>query len=184
MSRVDGGAVVELEQTLLDRLQNQLRIAAPEVGPADAAAKQGITGEQKILLGRDTEASAAGRMPRRVNTEAVVPAELQTLAIFEFLINRLGGFEWNPKGAALHGHVVIEPLIARMQQDLCAGRRPHGGGSADVVEVGMGVQQVFDAQAQFLDALEDLGGIATGIDDDRFFGFVTGDDAAITLDSP
>lgn len=52
MARHHGGVFIQTVQALLDGTLDGCVVATPQVGATDAAAKQGIAGDQQFGLGR------------------------------------------------------------------------------------------------------------------------------------
>src|SRR3990167_6814230 len=63
------GVLIQAIQTLLDRALDGWVIAAPQVGAANTATKQGIAGNQQLSL-REPKTHRTRRMPRGVQRHA------------------------------------------------------------------------------------------------------------------
>src|SRR6185295_11743931 len=86
--------------------------------------------------------------------------------------------------ARLHGEVVVEEAVARVEPD--EGARPllHVARPEDVIEVRVRVEDVFHVQAERADALEDPVGVTTRVHDDGVPGSLAGDDGTVAGEHP
>ncbi len=75
--------------------------------------------------------------------------------------------------------IVVKPLIAFMQANLGAGLLFHLSRAENMIEVRVGVKQVFNGQSLFVQARNNLVDITAWIDNNRFFRFRTRDYRAV-----
>lgn len=84
----------------------------------------------------------------------------------------------------LHRDVVVEKLIGFVQADGTAAGFVQRTGGADVVDVRVRVNQVFEREALFANHLSDAFALVSGIDDDGFAGLWIRDERAVALKGP
>src|SRR5262245_51011053 len=120
-------------------------------------------------------------MSRSVNDRGFQIADFQLFLIFEVIIDR----QWiccsETKQTALLQEIVVEPLIAFVQTDLCAGFLFYFATAEHVIEMSMRVQKILDRQTVFLRRFYNLVNIATRVDYSSDASFLTTDDRAVAL---
>jgi hypothetical protein len=67
-------------------------------------------------------------------------------------------------------------------EDGCCSELLETVGSCDVVDVGVGDDDLFDGEVVFSEEGEDAGDVVAGIDDDGFMGDLVAEDGAVALE--
>lgn len=173
-----GGFLVQAVQTLLDRPLDGVVVAAPEVGSADAAAEQGVTGDQELGLG-EPETHGAGRVPRGVQGHPATTGKL--LVVGQPLVGSRHRLVGHAEHAALHFQVVPEELVFLVQVQRRTGGLLQLAGSEEVIQVGMGVDDADQLQPMGLQPRQDQLMVAARIDDDGLPADRIADQGAVAL---
>lgn len=104
MTRDDFRVFGEGHETRAQRSKNQIRIAAPEIGPTNAATKERVAGESDGGGAvPDDEGHAAGRVPRRVENDEVERARAKDRVVDEVSLHLAPLRQGHPKQLGLHG---------------------------------------------------------------------------------
>ena len=174
------GVFGEREQARLDGVENLVVVAAGQVGPSDAAGKEGIAREDHFQ-GFEVKADGALGVAGRVNDVGGVVFEAYAAAIGKGLVGRGGlrGGNADPRG--LFGHDLHEGKIVFVEEDGGPGKGLELEGSADVVDVGVGDENLLQSQAVGFEALVNAGGLVAGVDDDSLAGLLVAEKSAIAL---
>ncbi len=90
-----------------------------------------------------------------------------------------GGAHADPGG--LHVEHFQQSVIILVEQDGSAGGGAEFHGSADVVDVGVGDDDLFDLEIVFADQGEDVFDFVAGVDDHGFVRGFVADDGAVAL---
>src|SRR5690606_30699311 len=106
-----GGVLVEGVETADGALDGGI-VAAPQVGAADAAAEQGVAGDQQLGPGKP-EAGGARRMAGSVQGHAAAAG--QFLVVDQPLVRRRHRGVGHAEHAALHLQIVPEELVVLVQ---------------------------------------------------------------------
>ena len=187
---VDDGVVGELEEFGLDGIHDLIERAAPEIGAADAAGEERVSGEE-LRLGEldvagifgEIQGDATGRVAGSVNDIGLKTTPTERVAIFEELIDvdKFGSLHAEKIG--LHIHPMVEGKIIIVHHDRRAGVLMELGKAADVINVGVGADDDFYCELVTAKKAEDALDLISGIDDDGFEGFGIADDQTIALEN-
>jgi hypothetical protein len=180
VARDDFGAVGEGEQARLDGVEDLVVVAAGQVGPSNAAGKEGIAGEDHFQ-GFEVKADGALGVAGRVNDLGGVVFEAYAAAIGEGFVGRGSFRSGNADPCGLFGHDLEKGKIVFVEEDGSAGEGFELEGSADVVDVGVGDENLLQGQAVGFKALVNAGDLVAGVDDDSFASFFVAEKSAIAL---
>ena len=161
------GVLVEAVQALPDRTLDRRRVAAPQVGAADATAEQGVAGDQQLRPG-EPETHRARRMPRRVQCHSATAG--QFLVVGQPAVRGRHRRVGHAEQLALHLQVVPEELVVLVQVQAGAGALLHLAGGEEVIQVRVGMDDADHLQAEAVEALQDHFVVAARIDDDGLPG--------------
>ena len=136
------------------------------------------------LLGREVEADAALGVAGGVEDFAGEIGQADLRAVVGAGVGRgdFGGLNAEPSGLHLHhgelGQVVL------IQKNGCAGDALERDGSAHVVDVGVGDDDLLEGELVGGEAGEDFGDVFAGVDDDRFARGFVAEDGAVAAQHP
>jgi len=82
----------------------------------------------------------------------------------------------------LNGHHFDLGEVVLVVEDRRAGDLLEAMGSGDVVDVGVGDDDLFDGERVFGEESEDAGDVVAGVDDDGFAGGLVAEDGAVALE--
>jgi len=174
------GFVGEGENCVVEGAHDFLRVAAGEVGAPDGAGEENVAGDQFFFDG-EVEADAAFGVAGSVEDLGGVPAGGDGVsggdAAVDFYFSR--GGHADPLG--LYVQHFQEVIIVLVEQDGRAGGGAEFHGSADVVDVSVGDDDLFDLQIVLGDYGLDVGDVVAGVDDHSFAGEFVTDDGAVAL---
>lgn len=187
MARMDAGGVAKREQDVGDRCQEHGVVAPRQIGAANRAGKQGIADKQvwrrAVPLGivRDGQAHAARTMPRCVIRTDLQIAQRKSLASAVVVVDRWRRLEFQAEHPThVHG-AFIEKRIGPVKPDRHLQSPPGGGHAGDVIEVGVGEQDVGDGQPAIADERQQSLDFVSGIDDRALLRSRAGDDEAVLV---
>ena len=173
----DAGVFREGEEAVADGLKELTGVSAGEVGAADGAGEEGVSGEQEIVVG-EMEAEAPFGVAGGVEDVAgdaglvlsEVGAEREGAVVGGAEVGRqdFRGGDVDPAGLGIHHG--DEGEIELVVEDGRAGDGLELLGAGDVVDVGVGDEDVLHGEAVFREEEEDAGDIVAGVDDDGFAG--------------
>ena len=180
MAGDDHSGIGEGEKLLTDRADEGGAVAAGQVGTADRAGKEGVAGEEQILGGQ-MQADAALGVAGCVEDVTAQARNGDDAAVFEGVVGRVdvGGGHAEPTG--LHVHHLDQGKIAGIVEDGRAGQLFQAGGAGDVVDVGVGNEDLLDGEAVLLEEGDNAGDVVAGINDDGFAGVFIAQDRAVAL---
>lgn len=168
------------QQLGLDRLDEEFVIAAREIGAPNGAAKESITGDDFALLGQ-VKADAAGRMAGGEKDAHLVAQAIEGLAGGEAPVNGEGFGLRDAGPLGLHGEEVVGGLVLGVHGDGGTEMALQLGDGTDVVNVGVGEQDLFDVEAGIFQERQDFGKLVARIDDDG--AAVAAQNGAIALEN-
>jgi len=114
------GFIWEREQAVLDGIENLVRVAAGEVGAADAACEEGVAGDEQAERG-EVEAYGALGVAGSMEDLGGVTREAYEEAVGEVFIGRRGFGGVNADPAGLLGHDFELGQVALIEEDGRAG---------------------------------------------------------------
>ncbi len=157
-----------------------LHRAAWKISTADGTGEERIAGDQLFFCG-EVEADAAFGMARGVQDAGGEGSGSDGFSSRDAAIDVdfPGGRHADPCG--LHIEHLQQSVIILVEQDRSArgGAKLHG--SADVVDMGVRDDDLFDLQVVLADERENILDIIAGIDDHGFAGRLIADDGAVAL---
>jgi len=184
-----GGAVAwdyvrfvgEGEKAVVEGAEDLVRVAAGQVGAADGSGEKRVSGEEQVFR-REVEADAAFGVAWGAEDTRGVAGDPDCGAVFEGAVGgkdlRRGDAE--PGGLLVHygelGKVVL------VQKNGCAGGFFQAGRAADMVDVPVGDDDLFEGEIVVGQAREDLGYVVAGVDDHGFAGGLVAEDGAVALE--
>jgi len=154
--------------------------AAGEIGAADGAGEEGVAGDEFLLSG-EIKADAAFGMAggvedlggERSGSDGFSGGD--AAVDFDFA----GRTHADPDG--LHIEHFQKSIVILVEQDWSAGGGAELHGSAHVVDVSVGDDDLFDLQVVLADEGEDVFDVVAGVDDHGFVGGLVADDGAVAL---
>lgn len=194
----DAGDVGKGEEAVVDGAEELAGVAAGEVGAADGVGEEGVTGEEEVVLGEE-EAEAAGGVAgsvedgggdarssgieggaAQVELLAVANGDGAVVGGAEVGRGDVGGGDADPAG--LDVHHADEREVDLVVEDGSAGELFEAPGAGDVVDVGVGNDDLLDGEAVFFEEGDDVGDVVAGVDDDGFAGGWVAEDGAVALE--
>jgi len=185
----DYGVVGEGEEALVNRAKKLVGLASGEVGAAYGSGEEGVSGQEEMLV-REVEADGAFSVTGSVEDGAgeALSALLGTgpdgdeLAVVEGVIGvgDGGGGDAEPGGLNVHHFDLGEVVF--VIEDGGAGDLLEAVGSGDMVDVGVGDDDLLDGEPVFGEEGEDAGDVVAGVDDDGFAGGLVAEDGAVALE--
>jgi len=123
MAADDGRRAREREEPASDRREDRLRVAAPEVGPADRAPEERVAGKRTAPAPSRRKQVEPGVWPGVwIARRAEVPKRKSSPSAIGSP-GGSGGLAVSPNNAAWSGRASVEEAIARMQADRGARQR-------------------------------------------------------------
>ena len=164
-------------------------VAAGEVGSAYGAGEESVAGEQQGLV-REIEADAALGVAGGVKDGAGeaglvllgVGSDGDGFAVVEGVVRGgdVGSGDAEPGGLGVHHFDQRE--VVQVVEDGCAGELFEAVGPGDMVDVGVGDDDLLDGERVFCEEGEDAGDVVAGIDDDGLVGGFVAEDGAVALE--
>ena len=175
------GFIRQGQDGVVQGAENLLHGAAGEVGAADRPGEEGVTGDQ-LFFGLKVEADAAFGVAGSVE---------------DLGGERSGGDRFSGRDAAvdfdfargahadprsLHVQHFQKSIIVLVEQNGSAGGGAEFHGSANVVDVGVGDDDLFDLEIVLADESENVVDVVAGIDHHGLVGSLVADDGAVALE--
>jgi hypothetical protein len=176
----DCDLVGEGEEAVVDGGEELVGVAAGEVGAADGAGEEGVSGEEEGLVGK-VEADAALGVAGGVEDGAAEAGDGDEFAVVEGVVGGgdLGGGDAEPAGLDVHHFYQRE--IVLIVEDGGSGEALEALGSGDVVDVGVGDDDLLDGEVVLVEDGDDAGDLVAGVDDDGFERGLVAEDGAVAL---
>jgi hypothetical protein len=177
----DGDLVWEGEETVVDRREELASVSSWEVGTADGAGEEGVSGEEESLVGK-VEADAAFSVAGSVEDGSGETGYGDEFAVVEGVV-RVGddrGGDAEPAG--LDVHHLDQRQVVFVVEDGSAGELLESVGSGDVVDVGVGDDDLLDGEVVLCEEGHNAGDVVAWIDDDGFAGGLVTEDGAVALE--
>lgn len=189
MTGIDDGLFGQDQQLLVNRTQNPLERAAPQIGSADAAGKKRISGQQPsrirvaavTLLRGQIEGDASGRMPRGVQHIGREPSPPQRVPLPQQRIDTRWIGSSHADKCRLHVQMAIELHIVAVHQHRRAGGLLHLAQASDVVDMRVRADDGLHGEGVLRQDLQNPIGFIPGIDNEGFSRLRIADDRAIAL---
>jgi len=176
----DYGFVRQGHERIAEGAQDFLHGAAGEVGAADRSCEESVAGDQ-FLVGREVEADTAFGVAGGVQDVGGDGSSGDGFSGGDAMID----FDFSGRAHADPRGLLVEhfqkSVIVLVEQDGSAGEGAELHGSADVVDVGVGDDDVLDLEIVFLEESKNIFEIIAGIDDHGFAGGFVSDDGAVAL---
>ena len=181
----------EDEQTGVDGVQDLPAVAAGEVGAADAAGKESVSCDEQAGAGGarngrlgwgEVETDAALGVARGVQDLRGGGVETDLHAVGKAGVGSrgLGSFDAQPAGLGFHH--FEQGQVGFVQQNWSPGEAFQLERAADVVDVGVGDEDLFEGQTQLSETAVDAGDFVAGVDDDGLMRRRVTEDGAIALE--
>jgi hypothetical protein len=163
-------------------------VAAGEISASYGTGEEGVASEQEGLL-RDVEADAAFCVAGGVEDEAGealsalfgAGADGDDFAFVEGVVGIVDGGCGDAKPLSLNVHHFDLSEVVLVVEDGCAGDLLEAVGSGDVVDVGMGDDDLLDGECVFGEEGEDAKNFVARVDDDCFVRGLVAKDGAVAL---
>jgi hypothetical protein len=181
VSRNYGDFVGESEQALVDGVQELVGVASGKVGAADGAGEESVPGEEEFLVGK-VEADGAFGVSGGVEDGTRKPGDGYALAVFEGGVGTEDGGGWDAEPFGLDVHDFDQGQVVLVVEDGCAGDLFQAVGAGDVVDVGVGDDDLLDGEVVLGEQGEDARDVVSGVDDDCFAGGLVTEDGAVALE--
>ena len=164
----------------MDGLDELLAVAPGQVSSPDGACEEGISGQKQSLLGK-IEADAAFSVAGGMEDGSGQAGDGDDLAVFKAGVGwgDFGGGDAKPSGLNihhLHQRQVILVVEDRRSGKLLEALRP-----GDVVDMGVGNDDLFEREMVLLKGGNDPGDVVAGIDHDGLVGDFIAQDGAVAL---
>ena len=183
MAGDDEGFAGQGEQAFVDAVEKLVAIAAGKVRAAYAASEKGISGDEEIGC-RDVKAEAAFGVAGGEEDSAFDAVDGEGFVVGGRVVGRMdvadGEIEANPGGLPIHDGDEREVFF--VIDDGGAGDLFESLGAGDVVEVGVGDDDLLDGELVLGEDGEDAADVVAGVDDDSFVGGFVAEDGAIALE--
>jgi hypothetical protein len=165
----------------VNRGQELLGVAAGEVSSAYGAGEEGVSSQQESLV-REVEADTAFGVAGGVEDRAGEAGDGDELAVVEGVVGVGDGWGGDAKPGGLDVHHLYLSEIVLVVEDGCAGELLETVGAGDVVDVGVGDDDLLDGEGVFGEEGEDAGDVVAGVDDDGFARGLVAEDGAVALE--
>jgi len=174
----DYGFVRQGQHCVVQRAHDFLHGAAGEVGAPDGAGEESVTGDQFFLRFK-IEADAAFGVAGSVQDLGGVRSGRDAVAGRDAAVN----FDFARRGHAdprgLHIEHLQQRIVVLVEQDGRAGGGTEFHGSADVVNVGVGNDDLLDLEIVLADEGEDVVDVVAGINDHGLARGLVADDGTV-----
>ncbi len=165
------------EQAALDGVQDLRTVAAREVGAADAAGEKCVSRQEQIER-NEVQADGALGVAGGVEDLSRIGVEADLLAVGEGFVWRSGFRSGDAKPGRLLVHDVELLEVRFVHENRRAGKALELERAADVVDVAVGDEDLFELEIVGSEAAVNTADFVTGVDDDGFTcGFVAKDGA-------
>ena len=180
VARDDGDVIGEGEEAVVDGGDELWSVAAGEVGSAYGAGEESVAGEEEGLFG-EVEADAALGVARGVEDGAGEADDGDALAVVEGVVGGwdFGGGDAEPAG--LHVHHFDQGEVVLVVEDGGSGDALEALGSGDVVDVGVGDDDLLDGEVVLVEDAEDGRDVVAGVDNDGLEGGFVAEDGAVAV---
>jgi hypothetical protein len=176
----DRRVVWQGKKTLMDRTEKLAGVAAGQVGAADGAGEERVSGEEEGL-GGDVETDAAFSVAGGVEDGAGEAGNGDELAVLEGVVGGGDGGGGDAEPAGLNVHHFDQGEIVLVVEDGSAGELLEAMGSGDVVDVGVGDDDFFDGEAVGGEDGDDVRNVIAWVNYDGFAGVLISKDGAVAL---
>jgi len=174
------GFIWQRQDRVVQGVQDFLHGATGEIGAANGAGEQGVASNQLLFCGEieaDAAFGVAGGMKDAGGVRSGGDGFSGGHAAVD--INPAGRGHADPRG--LHVEHFQQGVVILVEEDGGASGGAEFHGSADVVDVGVGDDDLLDLQIVFADDSLDVFDVVAGVDDHGFVSALVADDGAIAL---
>jgi hypothetical protein len=174
------GLIIERQEFGVDRPQDLLRIAAGQIGPADAVHKQRVARDE-FAFGWNPQADAALGVAGCLKNMELGRPQLHRIALARCHVDcGLFGCRY-PQPSCLRVQVIVKLLIVGVHVDRRAGGRFQLLGAADMVDVGMSNDDSLYAQVVLGQSGQNDVDFIAWVDHHCFAALLVAEDGAIAL---
>jgi hypothetical protein len=176
----DSDVVGEGEEAVVYGGDELAGVAAGEVGSAHGAGKEGVSGEEEGVVG-EVEADTALGVAGGMEDGAGEADDGDAFAVVEGVVGGrdLGGGDAEPAG--LHVHHFDQGQVVLVVEDGGSGEALEAVSSGDVVDVGVGDDDLADGEVVLVENAEDAGDVVAGVDHYGFEGGLVAEDGTVAL---
>lgn len=180
VARQDPGVVGKRQEPGLDGLDDLAWVAAGQIGAADAARKQSISGNDHLER-LEMKTNRTLGVTRRVQHFGGVAIETDTQPIGEAYVGsgHIGCWNADPRRLLLHHFEKREIIL--VEKDGSAGEMLQLECAADMIDVAVRDQDLLELQAKVGEAAVNPADFIAGIDNDGFGGILVAEQGAIAL---
>ena len=181
MAGDEGDIIAQREELFADAGNQRVKVAARKIGAPDGAGKEHVADLRKtrffVIKGH-----VPGRVAGRVQHTQGFFAHLHAVAIGQPALRRTGFHAADAEHLRLLHHAV-EPegvfFVRAFNGNVAAQLPDEVGGTAGVIQMAVGEQDALDGELERLGRGNDLGGVATGVDDCRAARFLAPNERAV-----
>lgn len=178
MPRHDKRGFMQGIETFANRLFDRIEIPAPQVRTTDTATEQRITCQNDVSF-RNMETHRARRVSRGMEGHCSHLADQNFFFILQPIVRRRHRCVRNAEHTALRFKHGPQVPVVFVQTERRTRRLLHLAGCEKVIEMGMGMENHGDRQAELLHFMENTFVGSTRIDNDRLLRQGIADDRAI-----
>jgi hypothetical protein len=175
------GVVGEGEETVVDGLDELLGVSSGQVGAAYGACEEGVPGDEEFVVG-DPETGAALGVAGGVKDGGGEAGDADGVIVSEVGVRRgdLGGCDAEPTG--LEVHHLDQREVELVVEDGGSGEALELLGSGDVIDVGVGDDDLLEGELVASEGSDDAGDVVAGVDDDGLVRDFVAEDGAVALE--
>jgi hypothetical protein len=179
--RNDGGVARKREKTVVNGGDELVGVAPGKVSAAYRTGEEGVTGEEEGLLG-EVETDAALGVAGGVEDGAGEVGDGDDFVVVEGVVGGgdFGGGDAEPGG--LDVHHFDQGKVELVVEDGCSGELLEALCSGDVVDMGVGDDDLLDGETVSLEGGDDAGDFVAGVDDDGLAGGFVAQDGAVAVE--
>jgi len=163
----DDRLVRQREYAIVQRGDDLVERAAGQVSSSNTAREERVAGDQ-LSLSREVDADATFSMPGRVHHETVKISTLNGIVISEALIDLNSSRRFRSDPSRLHVQHFQECVIVLVQQDGSASRLLEFHRAANVVDVRVRNDDLFELELVLIEDGDDSLDLIAGIDHQSF----------------
>ena len=180
MAGLDFGFDGQGEKPGADGVDDLIEVATGQVGAADAAGEERVSGDKQLERGK-VETDGALGVAGGVKHLCGAGFQAYALAVGEGFVGRscFRGCDAQPGGLLVHDFQLRQ--IVFVEQDGRAGEALELEGAADVVDVAVGDENLLELEAKLVEAAMDAADLFAGIDDDGLAGLLVTENGAVAL---
>ena len=170
----------QCKQTVVDGMQDLLRVAAGQVGPADRSGEEGVSSHQQTVR-NEVEADASRGMAWCVDYPGCMIRDTHNHPLVGAGVGGRHVGSFNPKPSCLNIHHLQQDQVALVEQNGGSSRLLELQCASDVVDVGMGYDDLLQRESVLCKAHQNVRNIVAGVDDHGLACLLVADDGAVAL---